>query len=600
MNIYQRAVSWGRGVVSPPKRTEVIPLGRASGPGVHPPRARLTEWTSGDASNVISAAETGQYQLLGQATTEVLLHPVIRSALDMLIGLLGEGRWVTDPPELAQDLAVMLAGDHRHPPQSLELEDVQESATKTSQGVRWAPSGAGRLGVARSAVGGLGIWRPAEFVRRSRRWVPVLDSWSIEHFRLDPSQGWKQRTAPRPGQGYWQERPTTVDEYTPHVDPQTGAISEYPDWLACSLWGPDRPWCWGWWAGLIWPAMVSGPDLWKQLGRMLESRAMSGLLVGQTSASDEKALQEFANRLYEAGEFGVFAINKDREAVDAVDTGANQGAQVFDSSVLTVLRWIEITLLGGSRLWSDTGSRASSEVQRELIRSGVVVNLGNAIASWIQSSPGALWGKWNGYSRVSCRWVVPWEQADALESVGPVLDRLIVLAEKQILSPQDVRPLIEQTLEQAGISIETQDDVAQLPDTVAVPREVIAQVALGRQLASVARLPARTPGRAMGLRLSMGTVDMRTVGLLLGWHDVNPASPAIPGWGNRQAPAPEWVEWLLHGGDAGQKWAERVISSGVQQLPATGSIPALPAEAPVSASAPALLPPGPGAPSPAA
>jgi len=563
--------------ISPPRRTEVIKMGPASTPSVYPPRAQLTEWTSGLTKDVIPQAEIGQYQLLGQVTTEVVMHPIVRSAMDMLVGLLAEGRWVTDPPELAQDLAVMLAGDYRHPPQSIALEDVRESATVTSQGVRWAPTGSGRLGVFRSAVGGLGIWRPGQFVRRNHRWVPVLNSWSIEHFTRRASDGqWMQRVAPREMQGYWTERPTTVDEYTPHRDPETGVVSYYPDWLTCTPWGPDRPWCWGWWAGLIWPAMVSGPQLWTQLGRMLESRAMSGLIVGATTAQDEAALTLHANRLYQAGEMGVIAINKDRESIDSVDTGASQGAQVFDSAESTVLRWIEITLLGGARLWSDNGSHAASEVQRELIKSGLVANLGNALASWIQSSPGALWGRWNGYKSVSCRFVVPWEQTDAIQSVGPVIDRLITLTEKQVLTPAEIRPIVEQTLAQAGIAIEPVDTVTQLSDTVPVPMEVIQQVALGRQLASLARVPARSPGRAMGLRLAGGTVDMKTIGLLVGWHRNNPPTMSAPGWGNRLTPSPEWVEWLLHGGDAGLTWAEGVISSLSLPQP-TGNIPAPPA-----------------------
>jgi len=534
------------------------------------------------AKDVIPNAEAGLFRYLGQGVTEVLLHPISRQAIDLLFGLLAAGRWITDPPELAMHLPVMLPHDPRYPPDSLYLEDVQVSASETRRGVRWSPSGNGRLGLARSCTGGLGMWRPSNFVRRDRLWAPVLASWSIEYFRRDTYLGqWYERTARREGTSSYWEVPTTVDQDVPHPDPR-GVLppSYYPDWMTCTPWGIDRPWLWGWWYGLIWPSMVTGPELWTQLGRMLESRAMAGMLVATTRARDEAAKVQVAEHIYKSGSMGVVALTTDEEDLRSVDTGANKGSQVVDSAVNTTLRWIEVSMLGGARLWSSTGPMAAADIEKQLLQIGVVSYLANAIAGWIQSGPGRMWAEWNGKEKCSVQWVLPWEQPQALASIGPVLDRLTSLAEKGLIDAVSIRPLVTQTLAQAGIALET-TPVEATADTLPVPPDVRQQVGLGQQLARLSGLAWNDPARGMGRLLMRPSVDQTVVLSLAAWHANNPPEDG-DGWNDREAPSPDWVAWLLHGGQAGADWTaeahqERAIPAkynGIDFTPAQDVIDA--------------------------
>lgn len=54
-----------------------------------------------------------------------------------------------------------------------------------------------------------------------------------------------------------------------------------------------------------------------------------------------------------------------------------------------------------------------------------------------------------------------------------------------------------------------------------------------------------------------------TVKRMCSYFSAHAQDPQLDGFGNDEDPAPEYIGWLLWGGDAGRQWGQRVLSQMV-------------------------------------
>ena len=96
---------------------------------------------------------------------------------------------------------------------------------------------------------------------------------------------------------------------------------------------------------------------------------------------------------------------------------------------------------------------------------------------------------------------------------------------------------------------------ANLP-TFTPPREVQDTAKKGLELAQKTGLVSSAHIRKIGNALASGEPHtkerLRHLGAFLKAHSKDATTPR---WGDEQNPSPAWIGWLMHGGEAGQRWA---------------------------------------------
>jgi hypothetical protein len=119
--------------------------------------------------------------------------------------------------------------------------------------------------------------------------------------------------------------------------------------------------------------------------------------------------------------------------------------------------------------------------------------------------------------------------------------------------------------------------------TLTPPEEVQNSAKKGLELASRTGLVSSSHIRQIGQALANGEPQtrerLRHIGSFFRAHSSDASTPQ---WASEEHPSPSWIAWLMHGGEAGRKWAAKNIgkvdmSAGyrdfMDEVSASGPVP---------------------------
>jgi hypothetical protein len=92
------------------------------------------------------------------------------------------------------------------------------------------------------------------------------------------------------------------------------------------------------------------------------------------------------------------------------------------------------------------------------------------------------------------------------------------------------------------------------------PQEVQDTAKKGLELAQKTGLVSSAHIRQIGQALANGEPHTKErLRHLLSYQRVHSQDATVRGWGSEENPSPAWISWLLYGGEAGRKWANKHV-----------------------------------------